>query len=68
MPVFIMNRAGEWLFVSVKHEWMNAILSTCSPRFGKISETILPDSPCGVNWNGDFISAPTWFLKKPVCS
>ena len=42
IPVFIMNRAGEWLFDSVKTECRNAILSTCRPRFGKISETILP--------------------------
>ncbi len=41
-PVFIMKSAGEWLFDSVKTEWTNAILSTCRPRFGKISETILP--------------------------
>ncbi len=66
IPVFIMNSAGEWLFDSVKTECRNAILSTCRPRFGKISETILPDPPRGVNRNGDFISAPTWFLKKPV--
>ena len=61
-----MNSAGEWLFDSVKTECRNAILSTCRPRFGKISETILPEPPRGVNRNGDFISAPTWSLKKPV--
>ncbi|MBC8245428.1 MAG: substrate-binding domain-containing protein [Verrucomicrobia bacterium] len=43
-----------------------AILSTCSPRCGKISETGLPHSPRGVNLNGDFIRLPTEFLKKPV--
>ena len=65
-PVFIMKSAGEWLFDSVKAEWMNAILSTCLPRCGKISETILPHSPRGVNRNGDFIRPPTASLKKPV--
>ena len=50
----------------MKPEWMNAILSTCSPRFGKISETILPHSPRGLNRNGDFISPPTASLKNPV--
>ena len=64
MPVFIMKRAGEWLFDSVKTEWRNAILSTCRPRFGKISETILPHSPRGLNRNGDFINAPTCVLEE----
>ena len=59
MPVLIMNRAGEWLFDSVKTECRNAILSTCRPRLGKISETILPHPPRGVNRNGDFMSEPT---------
>src|SRR4051812_7107812 len=47
---------------------MKAILSTCSPRCGNSSETILPHSPLGVNANGDFIRPPTWFLKNPVVS
>src|SRR2546421_8376505 len=63
IPVLISNRAGEWLFVSVKHEWMNAISSTCFARLGKISETQAPDPPCCRNWNGDFISGPTWLVK-----
>ena len=63
-PVLIMNSAGEWLFDSVKTEWMNAILSTCRPRCGKISETILPHSPRGVNRNGDFISAADLVLEE----
>ena len=42
MPVLILNRAGEWLFDSVQHEWMNAILSTCLAMCGKISETHVP--------------------------
>ena len=65
-PLFIMNSAGEWLLVSVYPEWIKAILSTCSPRWGKISDTILPLSPRGENSNGDFINAPTSFEKKPV--
>jgi hypothetical protein len=28
MPVLSWNRAGEWLLVSVKHEWTNAMSST----------------------------------------
>ena len=59
-----MNRAGEWLFDSVKTEWINAILSTCRPSSGKISETILPDSPRGVNRNGDFIKRPDLVLEE----
>src|SRR4051794_34619240 len=59
-PVFIMNSAGEWLFDSVYAEWMNAILSTCSPRWGNSSETLLPHSPRGANRNGDFMRPPTW--------
>src|SRR3954453_20273628 len=66
MPVLIWNSAGEWLFVSVKHEWMNAMSSTCFARFGKISETQAPDCPCLANLNGDFMIGPTWAVKKPV--
>jgi hypothetical protein len=64
----IAKRAGEWLFDSVYPEWMKAILSTCSPRFGKIDETILPHLPLGVKAKGDFIKFPTAFRKKPVVS
>ena len=45
---------------------MNAISSTCSAMLGKISETQAPDWPCCANLNGDFISGPTWSVKKPV--
>ena len=65
-PLFIMKSAGLWLFDSVQPEWMKAILSTWRPRFGKISDTILPHCPWGVNLKGDFISPPTSFAKKPV--
>ena len=65
-PLLIVNSAGEWLFESEWPEWMNAIRSTCSPKCGKISETILPLSPRGENANGDCINAPTSFEKKPV--
>src|SRR3954470_15136213 len=51
MPVLIMNNAGEWLFEVVQHEWMNAILSTWPPSFGKISETHLPHCPRRLNLN-----------------
>ena len=65
-PVLIMKSAGEWLFDSVWTECRNAILSTCRPKCGKISETILPHSPRGLNLKGDFIKPPTASLKKPV--
>ena len=32
--------------------------STCSPSFGKISDTHLPHSPRCVNRKGDFMSGP----------
>src|SRR5262245_39957480 len=66
MPVLIWNSAGEWLFVSVQHEWTNAMSSTCLARLGKISGTHVPDWPCCFHANGDFISGPTWSMKKPV--
>src|SRR2546421_2103741 len=66
IPVLISNRAGEWLFVSVWHAWRKAIWSTWRDRFGKISETHAPDSPCRRNSNGDFINGPTCSVKKPV--
>jgi len=65
-PLLIMKRAGEWLFEPGRPEWMNAIRSTCFPRWGKISDTSLPLCPRGANSNGDFSSAPTSFVKKPV--
>src|ERR1700693_547052 len=66
MPVLIMNRAGEWLLELVQHEWMKAILSTCCATCGKISEPHLPQSPYCRKRNGDFITGPTWSVKKPV--
>src|SRR5206468_12530967 len=66
IPVLIWKRAGEWLFVSVKHEWMKARSSTCSTRCGKISDAHVPDLPYCLNWNGDLRSGPTSAVKKPV--
>src|SRR5262249_4706214 len=59
MPVLVWNSAGGGLLVSVKHEWMNAMSSTCFAMLGKISETQVPDRPCCAHWNGDFMSGPT---------
>ena len=66
MPVLILNSAGEWLFESVQHEWRKAILSTCRAMCGNSSDTHAPHWPCCANLNGDFISGPTWSVKKPV--
>src|SRR5207248_9389477 len=65
-PVLILNRAGEWLLESVQHEWRKAILSTCRAMFGNSSDTQAPLWPCCSNLNGDFMSGPTWSVKKPV--
>ena len=65
-PVLMAKSAGLWLLDWVCSEWMNAILSTCFARFGKISETQEPLWPCWVKANGDFISGPTSLAKKPV--
>ena len=65
-PVFIMKSAGEWLFESVKHEWMNAILSACWHRFGNRLLPHVPLCPCCAQSNGDFISGPTASWKNPV--
>ncbi len=65
-PVLISNSAGEWLLVLLKQEWMNAMRSTCSPIFGKISETHAPDCPRCSNLKGDRINGPTCSVKKPV--
>ena len=54
------------MFDSAYPEWMNAILSTCFERWGKISDTHLPDWPACRNVNGDFMRGPTCFEKKPV--
>jgi hypothetical protein len=65
-PVFSMNRAGLWLLDSLKHEWTNAILSTCLPRLGKRSLTHFPEAPSRRHSKGDLISGPTSLVKKPV--
>src|SRR5262245_11073531 len=63
MPVFILKRAGEWLFESPHSEWMKAILSTCFAMCGNNSLTIFPHSPCFAHLNGDFMIGPTCPLK-----
>src|SRR4051812_42456352 len=56
MPVLIWKRAGEWLLVSVQHEWTKAMSSTWLARRGKISGTQVPELPCWRHAKGDFIS------------
>src|SRR5262249_41190574 len=64
-PVFIMKRAGLWLFDSLHSEWTNAIGSTCLDRLGKSDDPHLPHCPYCFHSNGDFISGPTSLMKKP---
>ncbi len=67
MPVFIWNNAGEWLFVSVKQLWINAMSSTCCDRSSEKSPT--PKHPTGraMRELKRRFHQPTDFTRKKSC-
>src|SRR6185437_13107138 len=53
-------------FDSLCSDLMKAKSSTCFATCGYWSHTHAPDSPCCLNWNGDFNSGPGFPLNTSI--
>src|SRR5579885_2289569 len=64
LPLFIRNRAGPWLGLSVCVERMTQTSSMQRARFGSNSLTSTPLRPCLANRNGTAIRPPVAFSVR----
>ena len=62
MPEFIWSIADPWIGESAVIECRKAMSSTQVARFGKRSETCLPDSPYCWNFHFGPTTRPSFFL------
>ena len=62
MPEFIWSIADPWIGESAVIEWMKAMSSTFCARFGKRSDTHLPDCPYCLNFHFGPTTRPSFFF------